>query len=405
MSEPSPNPSPPPGNEPATPSLLDRLWSGFQFLLALSLTGATLVWLLYFPPRADDGGEGRPDRPPPAVIVVGPGRICIDPASKLYEQLAVVTLESRSVRDAILNTSGTVVASLRPGAEKGVDYWQVNVPELLTAYPDCEKAKADVTFASTQLKAIRELADVRVKAQNKVVSRLAKLVEIGTDSQKDLDTENANLLQFTITGRKDTYEAETAVRIARRNEAALTRQLQQAGLEPDLLGSITSDDDIVMAEVPEARVTRIKVGQQCEARFFGVPNKVFSGEVARLSPVVTRERRTLRVLFKVKDLDDQLRPGMFAEIGLGTDRREVLRVPAEAVVHVGRADYVIVVVEGDLWQVREVEVGEQQGKDVDIYSGLEAGDKFLGRGAILLKPFIIQATQPEQAPAGKGNRP
>ena len=263
-----------------------------------------------------------------------------------------------------------------------------------------------MTFASTQLKAIRELAEVRVKAQDKVVERLAKLVKLGTDSQKDLDTENANLLQFTITGRKDTYEAETAVRIARRNEAALSRQLQQAGLEPDLLRSITSDDDIVMAEVPEARVTRIKVGQQCEARFFGVPNKVLSfAGVARLSPVVTRERRTLRVLFKVKDLEDQLRPGMFAEIGLGTDKREVLRVPAEAVIHVGRADYVLVLIRGDLWQVREVEVGEQQGKDVDIYSGLEPGDKFLGRGAILLKPFIVQATQPDPSPPAKGKQP
>src|SRR5262249_52501848 len=156
-------------------------------------------------------------------------------------------------------------------------------------------------------------------------------VKGGTDSEKDLAAAQADLLQAKLQGRKDIYEAETAIRVAMRNEAATSRQLQQAGLEPALLNSVTSDVDIVMAEVAEGFLTRGKVGQGCEARFFGIPDKIFKGTVNSISPVVAKDRRSLRVLFMIDDPSDELRPGMFAEIGLGTDAREALLAPAEGV--------------------------------------------------------------------------
>ena len=44
--------------------------------------------------------------------------------------------------------------------------------------------------------------------------------------------ERVNLKQFEIQGRKDIHEAENALKQARKAEATLARQLQQAGLEP-----------------------------------------------------------------------------------------------------------------------------------------------------------------------------
>src|SRR5262249_18691764 len=206
----------------------------------------------------------------------------------------------------------------------------------LTAYADWQKATADIAFYTTQLEKVKELAAARESAQKKLVERLTNLVRVAkTDPEKDLAAEEANLIQMKLTARKDIHEAQNAISVAKRTEAALARQLQQNGLDPELLRKGNRDMDIVIADVPESRLADIVVGNGCEARFFGLPNTVFKGKVTSIAPVLAKERRTLRVLFVLDDPEDQLRPGMFAEIGIGTDERRQLLVPVSATVHVG----------------------------------------------------------------------
>ena len=197
------------------------------------------------------------------------------------------------------------------------------------------------------------------------------------------------------------HEADTAVAKAIRDEAATARQLQQAGLDPSLLTSVTSDVDIVMADVPEGLLGRVKTGQRCEAVFFGVPDTRFTGFVKSIAPVVSKDRRSLRVLFTIDDLHDQLRSGMFAEIGLGTDARETLLVPTEGVIHVGRTDYVLVATGATgAWRVAAVEVGEVREGRIEVLKGLTPGDRVLGQGAILLKPAVAKAVPSPSANGG-----
>jgi multidrug efflux pump subunit AcrA (membrane-fusion protein) len=172
--------------------------------------------------------------------------------------------------------------------------------------------------------------------------------------------------------------------------------LQQSGLEPKLLKSATADLDVIVADVPEAFLSRVKVGQQCRARFFGIPGQDFPGNVESILPVLSRERRTLRLLFVIDDPKDQLRPGMFAEIGLGTEARDALLAPADGILHVGRADYALVAGQGEgVWRVAEVQVGEPQARQVEVLSGMADGDRVIGKGAILLKAIVARSLQDE----------
>lgn len=372
-----------------------KYWSFLQLILSLSLTVAVLVWLLRAPAPTSPVETAPETGAADVVRAAGPRSIRIEAGSALEKKLHVATVQKVRLTAPVLTVTGTVAASLRPGSGKSSDYWQFNAPEILTAYSDWQKAGADIAFTESQLARIKELAETRVNAHKKVVERLRKLVAAGTDTEKDLAAEQTNLLQFQIQGQKEIHEAETAVRIAKRAEATYARQLQQAGLEPEMLRSATSDLDIVMADVPEGLLSRVKIGQSCEARFFGMPGQIFSGKVNGIAPVLSKERRSLRVLFVVNDPKDLLRPGMFAEIGLGTDARDALLIPADAVIHAGRSDYVLV---GDsdpgAWQVMEVQVGEARGSDVEILEGLKPSQRVVGKGAILLKPAILRALQP-----------
>jgi membrane fusion protein, heavy metal efflux system len=380
-----------------------RVWSACQLIVSVALTCAVLAYLVFVPPAAPTPSSAKDDGKPKQVVrTVGPQLIRIEPGSKLESKLQIATVRLTQITTPVLSVTGTVVASLRPGLEKGADYWQFNAPEVLTAFTDWQKATADITFAQTQLTQIKQLADTRIASQEKVVDRLKRVLE-ATGTQKELDAEQANLIQYKIQGRKEVHEAETAVRLAERAEAATARQLQQAGLEPELLKSATTDIDIVMADVPEGMLTRVKQGQGCSAKFVGLPEEVFVGKVNRIAPVISKERRSLRVLFAISDPKDYLRPGMFAEIGIGTDPRNALLVPAEGVLHVAKSDYVLAEgTEPGVWRVVEVQVGEPQGGAVETVGGVRAGERVVGRGAILLKPEVVKSLLAVRPNGGAG---
>jgi multidrug efflux pump subunit AcrA (membrane-fusion protein) len=99
------------------------------------------------------------------------------------------------------------------------------------------------------------------------------------------------------------------------------------------------------------------------------------------------------VLFDLEDKDDRLRPGMFAEIGLGTDPREAILIPTSAVIHVNREDYVFRHTDdgGPYYDVVKVEVSEAPGDMVEVLSGLKPGDRIAGNDAVLFKPLAIRS--------------
>ncbi len=395
----------PPILTPAPPpkTVWGRVWSSAQLVGALTVTTGVLAYLLFAPaaPPAEAPDAGR--QPAEVVAVVGPGLIRVRPGGPFDAKMTVGAVRKETITDPVMTVTGRVAASLRPGNGKAHDFWQFDSPEVLTAHTDWQKAQADITFAETQLGQVRQLADTRLDAQKLVVARLEKLVSAGTDSLKDLAVEKTTLIQAEITGRKEVHEAETAVRVAKRAEAAAGKQLQQAGLDPELLTAATSDIDIVLADVPEGRLNRVNVGQGCRATFFGLPDVPFTGKVNAIAPVLSKERRSLRVLFAIDDLKDQLRPGMFAEIGLGTDPRDTLLVPADGVLHIGRADYVLADAGPDTWHVTEVQVGEPRNGEVEIISGVKEGERVVGKGAILFKPLVVQALP--TAPHAAGGKP
>jgi hypothetical protein len=388
-------------------------WTTAQLIVALALTSAALVFLLWSPHRGpalpNTGDESS--RQVDAVRSLGSGLIQITPDTPLGKKLEVAKVTAEQLSAPILTVTGSVVAELRPGSGPAEDRWQFSTPELLNAYTDWRKSNADVELSEKQLTEIRELTADRIATQKKLVERLRKLVDAGTDAPKDLAAEEGNLRQATIQGRKDVLEAETAVRVAARNRAGLERQLSQAGADPHMLGRSPEGAAIIVADVPEVKVGLVRDGQACRARFYAFPGRVFAGKVSSLAPTISKERRTLRVLFELSDPEARLKPGMFADVGLGTDSRDALLAPTDGVIHVGTADYVLIGAEPETWKVTEVQVGEVHGSRVEILSGVKAGDKVLGRGAILLKPFIVQAVQgakppaPDAAPAGGRGAP
>jgi multidrug efflux pump subunit AcrA (membrane-fusion protein) len=359
--------------------------------LAVLIAVAALAWLLWPEHRGEDESAAVP-KEVEIVKLTQRHRLTIVPGTPLEQKLKIAEVNQQKTSAPLLKVTGSVVARLAPPtsqASKVEGRWDFSAPELAGAYADWLKARNDVPFNETQRVNIFKLAAANLAAKKEVADRLEKLVKAGTDPAKDLVAAKADLLQTQIQGEKDKHEAQTNVDNARRTLATLERQLFQAGVDPALLLQDTSSMAIVKGEVPEARAGLARQGEPCTAAFYAFPEIKFDGTVGSISPTISKDTRTLRVFFQVNDPKGILKPGMYCDVGLSTSPRETLLIPADGVLHVGQFDYVLVADGKDQWIVTRVKTGEQFGSFLEILSGLKPGDRVIGSGAILLKPYVV----------------
>jgi membrane fusion protein, heavy metal efflux system len=372
-------------------SPMAKVWFVAQFVGSLILVGGIVLLLIFAPETllgTHETSTGRIAPPVSVVQAVDDQHLRINPESALAAKLGVTVARKSTVTGPILIVPGTVAASLRPGGPDNSEQWQFNQAEALEAYFNWRRARIDEQFAIEQAQRSRDLMNTMVGSRRTIVERLRRLVAAGTDTQADLQVAEAELLQAEIEGRQQIHETDSALRRAQQDLAVASRQISMLGLDVEILDTATSDVDIVIAEVPEEYRDRVRLGQSCEARFLGIRGRVFPGTVQRISPTLSIERRTLRLLFFVDDPDDDLRPGMFATIGVGTDRRDSISIPADSVIHIGRHDYVFTrsYEDPNKWRLAQVVVGDHSEGMIEILEGLEAGKEIISQGAILLKP-------------------
>lgn len=393
-----------PPSAPPSASWWRRLWLWALAVALLSGAAAAAGWWRgwWVPPEsifAPEVSEANPAEPPVVVTVAGPRLVRVEPESRLARRLTIVPVQSAVVRTPLMTVTGNVVARLgkrtlnRTDPDADGEYWDFATAELATTYGDWVKARADVAFADMQLARVKELTKANVTYLTAVAKRKAKLTEIGTETEETKAAAEADRLKAVIQGQKDVFEAETAIRTAARTRDLLARQLLQAGIDPNSLLDAKGNLALIVADVPEARGGEVYAGQPCEARFVALPGQTFAGHVGRIAPSLSKERRTFRVIFRLPDPDSRLMAGLFADVGLGTEARRVFTLPADAVLHIGRSD-VVLVRETDragLYRVVEIMAGEPIGDRLEIRKGLTGAEAVVGAGAILLKPAAAKA--------------
>jgi RND family efflux transporter MFP subunit len=125
--------------------------------------------------------------------------------------------------------------------------------------------------------------------------------------------------------------------------------------------------------VPEREAAGVKAGQVVRVTVDGDPN-AYQGKVARLSPQIVEQNRTLLIEAEIPNERGALRPGSFAKAEVVTQAdQKVVTVPASAIVVFAGVEKVIGVKDGKTTEIR-VQTGRRQGDRVEIVSGLRAGD-------------------------------
>jgi len=282
-------------------------------------------------------------------------------------------------------------------------------------------------------------AEAALNQAQKIYDRRSELFKLGaipgrdllvsqTDlakAQADYDVAKKSLeLLKTQSGEKDLAIARARVDQAKAHLAQAEAQLSFTELRTPFSGTVTDQFQypgdmaqpgtptfIVMdlsvvtarAQVPEAQVRQIKIGQDCSFTSSDATVSAGSGRVIVVNKAVDPARRTVEVWCEIQNQSAAVRGSVFGQATFITGK-----IPAAVVVPLAAVQFkegtrtgtVMVVDAKNVAHQREVQAGETMGDVVRIVEGVKPGETVVTEGSYSLP----DGAQVKTGDAGKGSK-
>ncbi len=140
----------------------------------------------------------------------------------------------------------------------------------------------------------------------------------------------------------------------------------------------------VQVAVPEAEASLVDKGEPVKFSVEGLPGKAFEATVSRISYALDEATRTMLVEADVPNPTRALRPGMYAMVKIGVEKKtDALLIPAEAIVMEKTNAFVFTAVDGKAKKTA-VKLGFNDGAKAEIASGATEQDRVLLVGKLTL---------------------
>jgi RND family efflux transporter MFP subunit len=235
-------------------------------------------------------------------------------------------------------------------------------------------ARAELDTAVSQL----AVADGRYQdAIEEVRNRQAVLVQ----RRSELEIARQQLADTTIVSPIDGAVSE--------RQAAVGQYLPAGA---PVVTLVRTDPLRLRLAVPEREARLVRGGQIVELTVEGDPNK-YHGKVARLSPAIAENNRTLMIEAEVPNGQGALRPGSFAKADIVVEAgQRVVTVPEDAIVTFAGIEKVLTV-ENNAAVEKRVRTGRRFDKRVEILEGIGAGERVVMQPGNLIGGEAVQVIQ------------
>ena len=141
----------------------------------------------------------------------------------------------------------------------------------------------------------------------------------------------------------------------------------------------------VIADVSEADIGRIKIGDNAQISVRAFPGEVFTGKVSFILPELRAETRTAQVRIELPNPDHRLLHQMFADVTLTTgDNSKALAVPASAILDSGKRKVVLLFLGEGKFKPVVIKTGRKGNDYIEVLEGLTEGDKIVTRANFLI---------------------
>ncbi|HEY6447609.1 MAG TPA: efflux RND transporter periplasmic adaptor subunit [Acidobacteriaceae bacterium] len=342
-----------------------------------------------------DPAQGAPPQPQ-VVDQSNAGRVSVDHP----EQFPVVAAESFASPET-LNVTGTVnadisreipVISLASGriveirarlddnVKKGDLLLKVKSPDINNAFNLYLKAVNDEHLASLALARAKDLFAHGAVPQ----AQVEQTQDAEDDAKADLTAAEQQL--DTLGVNKDhpsdivnVYAPISGVIIAQNVTNAAAAGVTYAG-SPTAFTIADLSEVWVLCDVYENDLPRVRLGQTARIHPAAYPDKVLTGRVSDIGPILDPAMRTAKVRIQVPNPGNLLRLGMFVSATLSSTTSQVHAVvPSAAILHLHDRDWVFVPAGGKQFRRVEVRAGNTLPGDKEvILSGVAPGQQVVG---------------------------
>jgi membrane fusion protein, multidrug efflux system len=257
----------------------------------------------------------------------------------------------------------TITVDKGDRVKEGALLAEIEVPELIA---ERAKDRAEV-----------EVADINYKRLNDSQRKAPDLVMPQTvdDARGRLDVAKANL--------EHTETLLNYARITAPFPGIITRRLVDPGafIPAATSGSSAQNAAIVtlsdfnrirlQVAVPENEASLVAINQPVRFTVEGLPSRSFEGTVTRFSYALEESSKTMLAEIELANPNLELRPGMYASVKLGIERKpDALLVPVEALVQ-EKAGASVFTIADNKAKKTPVKAGFNDGQHVEILSGLK----------------------------------
>ena len=275
-----------------------------------------------------------------------------------------------------------IYARLGDSVTKGQLLLQVRSADMSAAFSDYRKALADEQLARTQLERSKLLYDKGAISLNDL--------QVGQDSgeKAKVDVENTSERLRVLGGNLEHPAAVVDIRAPASGvitDQQVTNAGGVAGLSSPNPFTISDLSNVwVLCDVYENDLGNVHVGEMAEIRLTAYPDKVFSGRISNVGPVLDPALRTAKVRIEVHN-PGLMRIGMFVTAtfhGLKKERRAA--VPASAILHLHDRDWLYVPAGDKKFRRVEVVAGRiLPDKAQEVISGISPGQQVVANALVL----------------------
>ena len=266
-------------------------------------------------------------------------------------------------------------------------------------------SKPDLTFHYTELlnhlagihqkeaiiqqrKSIIQQKEAIIQQKQVEVDRFTDLQKNGAATGKDVAEAKTDKLMAESDKNSAISEMATAETELIAEKSAILEheaELKLAGFNPKEIISTGAGKVWLICDVPESQINKLKTGNTCNIQFSAFPDEKYVGKVEAFGDVVDNLTRMIKMRISLPNRGGKLKSGMFATVNFGVSEGMLLSVPNTSIVTVQGKNYVFVQKDTTQFERKEVLTGQQINDRIIIFSGINAGDKVVEKGAIELK--------------------
>jgi len=249
-------------------------------------------------------------------------------------------------------------------------------------------AKANLLDMEQQMRRAQTLSDAGIGPKGTaedLIARVASLKAQVTAAEADANAQAALAAQLRVNLASYTLVSPIAGTVV--NKPPQVGEFvgpQPAGIAIDMGGVTVADFSTLMVEtdVPEQRLSQVKMGGPAEIVMDAFPTKRYRGKAVEVTPKVNRVKATVTVKVAFVDENEGVLPDMAARVSFlsGELDKEAMKTPPKTVVPGSavadvQGSKVVYRVEGGVVRLTTVTLGPAVGSGFEVVSGVTSGTR------------------------------